>query len=223
MVGLHTAATSPQPPPSTHDKEIKNTMEVFMKQRSGPFIVKTICWTAAVAESAVIVANNAPRLKLSQEILSMLVVQGSAERIRFSPVFLAGTLLTGLGGFIRYQCYRELGRLFTFEMAIRKDHRLITSGPYSIVRHPAYTGVLLTVVGIVCWHAGSGSWVRECGPLRTRIGQGAICLYAGLMSLIMTGLMTRMSVEDEALEKTFGKEWTEWEKRVPCRLIPWLY
>jgi len=40
MVGLHTAATSPQPPPSIDDKEIKNTMEGFMKQRSGPFIVK---------------------------------------------------------------------------------------------------------------------------------------------------------------------------------------
>lgn len=185
-------------------------------------------------------ANTAPRLKISQEILSALVIQGSAERIRFSPVFLAGTFLTGLGGFIRYQCYRELGRLFTFEMAIRKDHRLITSGPYSIVRHPAYTGVLLTVVGIVCWHAGSvrsnagstkipfsvhfqGSWVRECGPLKTKIGQGAISLYVALMSLITTGLMSRMSAEDEALGKTFGNEWTEWKRRVPYRLVPWLY
>jgi protein-S-isoprenylcysteine O-methyltransferase Ste14 len=85
----------------------------------------------------------------------MLVFNGAAEKIQFSSLFLLGTFLTGLGGYIRYSCYRELGRLFTFEMSIRKDHKLVTSGPYSIVRHPGYTGAVLTVVGIICWHACS--------------------------------------------------------------------
>jgi hypothetical protein len=41
-VGLHIAATAPQPPPSADEKEIKNTMEGFMKQRSGPLAVKVL-------------------------------------------------------------------------------------------------------------------------------------------------------------------------------------
>jgi protein-S-isoprenylcysteine O-methyltransferase Ste14 len=66
-----------------------------------------------------------------------------------SPQFVCGFLLTVLGGYVRFRCYRELGHLFTFEMSIRKDHRLITIGPYSIVRHPGYAGVLFTMGGVV--------------------------------------------------------------------------
>ena len=43
--------------------------------------------------------------------------------------------------------------MFTFEMSIRKDHMLITSGPYGVVRHPGYTGFLLVVIGMLLLHA----------------------------------------------------------------------
>ena len=61
--------------------------------------------------------------------------------------------MTALGGYIRWACYRALGRLFTFEMSIRDNHELVTDGPYGWVRHPAYTGILLIVAGVVLWHA----------------------------------------------------------------------
>ena len=60
--------------------------------------------------------------------------------------------MASLGGLIRYKCYRALGTMFTFEMSIRKDHMLVTSGPYSIVRHPGYTGIFLVVIGIFLVH-----------------------------------------------------------------------
>lgn len=50
-------------------------------------------------------------------------------------------------------CYCELGNLFTFEVSIRNDHKLIQSGPYHTVRHPGYLGVLLSVAGVSCWNA----------------------------------------------------------------------
>lgn len=38
--------------------------------------------------------------------------------------------------------------------------------------------------------------------------------------MITTGLLARMSKEDEALKKTFGQDWIEWATKVPYKLIP---
>lgn len=46
-----------------------------------------------------------------------------------------------------------MGHLFTFEMSIREDHRLVTDGPYAWIRHPGYTSVLCTFMGLGIWHA----------------------------------------------------------------------
>lgn len=156
MVGLQIAVTPPHPPPSSDERAPSTRLEVIVKQRTGPFLVKSICWAAAAAEAAVILATHAPSLTLSQTVLSTLVRGRGSDRIQLSPLFVFGTLLTGLGGYIRYRCYRALGRLFTFEMSIRNDHKLITDGPYGIVRHPGYTGILFTITGIICWHESSG-------------------------------------------------------------------
>lgn len=118
-----------------------------------------ICWTAGLAEGAVILAARNPGFSVSQKIIANLVISGSADNIRPTPLFFLGTFMTGLGGYIRYICYRALGRLFTFEMSIRNGHQLVTNGPYSIVRHPAYIGVILTMTGITCCHS---SPVRLC-------------------------------------------------------------
>lgn len=175
MVGLQVTVTPPHPPPS-HDEEAPSTsFEVVMKQRIGPWVVKvspnifgpapsliigqTICWLAAIAEALVIVAQALPATCFSRIVLSYLVVSGSAEHVRISPLFLLGISLSVIGGYIRYRCYRELGSLFTFEMSIRADHRLVRSGPYAVVRHPGYLGVLCAVIGIICWHSASVSGI----------------------------------------------------------------
>ncbi|KAF8973010.1 hypothetical protein BDZ97DRAFT_1778756 [Flammula alnicola] len=131
--------------------------------------------------------------------------------------------MTSVGGYIRWSCYQALGHLFTFEMSIRKDHQLISDGPYSIVRHPGYTGILLTVMGITYWHASPGSWARECGVFQTKIGRIAALAYLTLVTTISIGLILRVPNEDAALKRTFGKKWDDWARRVPYKLIPWVY
>jgi len=49
--------------------------------------------------------------------------------------------------------------MFTFEMSIRKEHILVTSGPYGVVRHPGYTGALLAIGGMLLLHASEVSFV----------------------------------------------------------------
>ena len=87
-------------------------------------------------------------------MLSHLIFPGgAAERICTPLPSIIGASMATLGGLIRHRCYQVLGRMFTFEMSIRRDHMLITSGPYGVVRHPGYTGFLLVVIGMLLLHA----------------------------------------------------------------------
>ena len=96
----------------------------------------------------------------SRLVLSCLIFPGgTAERINTPLSSIIGTFMVTAGGLIRLECYRQLGRMFTFEMSIRKDHMLVTSGPYGIVRHPGYTGALLAVGGMLLLHASEVSFV----------------------------------------------------------------
>jgi protein-S-isoprenylcysteine O-methyltransferase Ste14 len=70
------------------------------------------------------------------------------EVLTISPAFVFGALVASVGGLGRLLAYRALGKHFTFEMSIKKDHGLITSGPYSVVRHPSYTALALNCLGM---------------------------------------------------------------------------
>lgn len=100
------------------------------------------------------IADSYPSYPPSQILFKYL---GHPSHEAPSTTFLLGTFLTVLGGWIRFRCYKELGAMFTFEMSILKVHKLVMSGPYSVVRHPGYAGVLCTVLGIVICHGSSAS------------------------------------------------------------------
>ncbi|KAJ7502725.1 hypothetical protein B0H11DRAFT_1711813 [Mycena galericulata] len=223
MLGLQIAVTPPNPPPPLVEQLASTPFEVVLRQRSGPVLVKCLCWAIALLEVAVIIASQLPDSPCSRKILSVLVLNGSADRINVSPLFVVGIALTLLGAAIRYWCYRELGNLFTFEVSIRNDHKLVQTGPYHVVRHPAYTGVLLTVAGVCCFNSSPGSWLRECGALETAVGLSLVIICGLLVACIAVGLLLRMSKEDEALQKHFGEDWVEWSIRVPYKLVPGLF
>ena len=82
-------------------------------------------------------------------ILSTLFSDPSAvDRLLLSPLYLFGVLLLAIGAAMRQVCYDALGRFFTFQLAVFKEHKLVTSGPYSIVRHPSYTALLIARTGL---------------------------------------------------------------------------
>ncbi|KXN90877.1 Protein-S-isoprenylcysteine O-methyltransferase B [Leucoagaricus sp. SymC.cos] len=224
MVGLQTAITPPHAPPTKEEKAKSTKLEFLLKQRSGPLLVKGFCWGAALAEAGVLVAQYSPSLPGSEFLLSTLILPGgAAEQIIPSPQFFFGAFMTAFGGLIRYKCYKALGSLFTFEMSIRRDHVLVITGPYSVVRHPAYAGILLAFGGLLLMHGSEGSWVRESGVLETVAMRVMVVLTIVLGGTIITGLLSRMSKEDEALHQFAGKEWEDWARRVPYKLIPWIY
>jgi protein-S-isoprenylcysteine O-methyltransferase len=59
-----------------------------------------------------------------------------------------GLTITAVGLTIRLWAIRELGELFTSSVAVQEGQPVVTTGPYKWVRHPSYTGSLLTTIGI---------------------------------------------------------------------------
>ena len=118
-----------------------------------------------------------------------------------------------------------MGRHFTFEVTVQKDHRLVTSGPYSFVRHPSYTALSMVVLGSIACLLGWGSWLAECGILETTVLGKAFALawLADLTYVPIVMVFSRVKTEDEMLRRTFGKEWEEWASRTPCALVPGCY
>jgi protein-S-isoprenylcysteine O-methyltransferase Ste14 len=64
-----------------------------------------------------------------------------------SEWIMLGFVMIALGWFLRVWAQRELGKYFTGEVAVQRDHVVIDSGPYRWVRHPAYTGGVLSAIG----------------------------------------------------------------------------
>jgi protein-S-isoprenylcysteine O-methyltransferase len=109
-------------------------------------------------------------------------------------------MLCGLA--IRWAAILTLGRYFTVNVAIARDHRIVQSGLYRFVRHPSYSGLLLAFVGMgLSFH----NW-----------------LSLALLILPITGaLALRIAVEERALRAAFGAEYEAYSART-WRLVPWL-
>lgn len=86
-------------------------------------------------------------------------------------------------------------------MSIKEDHQLITSGPYALVRHPIYTGLLLALVGSAM---AMGEW-------------RAVLAF----SLAWLALWRKLRLEEHLMHRQFGETYQAYCQRVPA-LIPFV-
>ncbi|EPQ52725.1 hypothetical protein GLOTRDRAFT_117450 [Gloeophyllum trabeum ATCC 11539] len=219
---FNVGVTPPNPPPAP--SELVNEKWLSKLARAGPWTYAAWSTIVALCETAVFLVQSRPELPYADVILkSLMPSRAPASALRITPLFLLGWATTVAGGLVRVWCYRTLGRLFTFELTIRKDHRLVTEGPYSIVRHPSYLGLMLAFIGFHILHLSPGSWLRESGVLETTVGK---CIFWSWMAFVLTmvpGVVSRMPVEDRMMKRQFGEQWEQWVQRVPYRIVPYLY
>ena len=166
-----------------------------------------------IGESVLILA---PRLGILPSWIPEGLVNATSN-LQVRPIFLWSSLLVCTGGWIRYQCFRALGRLFTFELAVRKDHKLVTKGPYSIVRHPSYTGTVILGAGMVLL------FVDEFYGAKSKVVSGLIAFSCVMYASFCFGLYRRTSLEDAMMKKEFGKQWEDWASKVRYKLVPYVF
>jgi protein-S-isoprenylcysteine O-methyltransferase Ste14 len=141
--------------------------------------------------------------------------------LRTTSLFILGVLLVVVGASIRLNCFHTLGPFFTFDLTIHPQHRLITTGLYTHVRHPAYTGSLMIVAGLAFSHLSPGSWLWECGPLHLAPASGPLIGAVWWLWTLGIGL-SRVEAEDKQMRALFPQEWDAYAEKARWWFIPWV-
>ncbi len=134
--------------------------------------------------------------------LSFLLPQAALAWKRTS-VFFVGISLMLFGIALRWYSAGKLGKYFTFDIAIHGGQVLIEAGPYRYIRHPSYSGALLTLLG---FGMALGNWAGLAAAL--------FCLGAAYTY--------RIPIEEAALTAALGEPYRQYLART-WRLVPFLF
>jgi protein-S-isoprenylcysteine O-methyltransferase Ste14 len=134
------------------------------------------------------------------------LVSSAAPSAMIQPAAVAdwiGLVVFWGGISLRLWSFRTLGRYFTVIVQTSKDQPVITGGPYRLIRHPSYTGLLLVVaaVGLLI-----GNW-------------WALVI---LTAAITGGLVYRIRVEERALMENLGDGYRDYAA-THKRLLPLIW
>lgn len=103
----------------------------------------------------------------------------------------AGVVLSGLAGMLLVWMFRSLGKNITDTVVTRREHTLVTSGPYRWVRHPMYVALFFAVVG---YSLAAANWLLL------------------LLGLTVFGLLAIRSRQEEAnLTARFGEGYRRYQ------------
>ncbi len=119
------------------------------------------------------------------------------------PLLIAGCAVMASGMPLRWWSVRTLAQFFTIDVAIREGHRLIRSGPYRLLRHPSYTGALMTF-----WGFGLG------------LGSGPALL--AVIVPVTAAFLWRIRIEERVLADAFPAEYPAYAG-VTKRLLPFIW
>jgi protein-S-isoprenylcysteine O-methyltransferase Ste14 len=117
------------------------------------------------------------------------------------PLPLLGAVIVAAGlGFTAW-ARAHLGRNWSGIVTVKENHALVRTGPYRVVRHPIYTGLLLALIGTA---AAIGEW------------RGVLAVIFALI-----GFLWKIRVEEKRMRENFP-EYSQY-RRQTAALIPLLY
>jgi protein-S-isoprenylcysteine O-methyltransferase Ste14 len=142
-------------------------------------------------------------------LVSLLIAFRSPRFVEFAQrsalgsgraLAVAGIVLCAAGiGFATWARF-HLGRNWGMPMSVKQDAELVTTGPYRLVRHPIYTGVLLALVGSALV---LGVW------------------YVGVVAVFALYFVFSARSEESVLLEQFGERYRDYMRRTKM-LIPFV-
>jgi len=136
-------------------------------------------------------------------LLEIAPIRGLGRFLPASSLTLvAGLVVEALGLSLAIWSRRALGRNWSGEISIKVEHELIRSGPYKMLRHPIYTGLLTMYVGTA---VVAGEWLSIIG-----------------LSLAVYAYWRKIRLEEASLDMAFGADYAVY-RRETWALLPGLY
>ncbi|TCD69123.1 hypothetical protein EIP91_008599 [Steccherinum ochraceum] len=224
VVAVYASYTPPNAPPDSKD------ISTYAMRTDTKDAVSSIVWIAIPTlrhdlPRRQLLSTTCPDLPVVQ-YLGDVVFPSNAKPLsplNFYPStpFVCGSLVMYVSTYLRLLCFRTLRRHFTLELSFQKDHKLITSGPYAVVRHPSYLAAtcLVGAMAIVAFFS-PGTWWWESGMWHTWQGQLFGGLWLALSAVIMWMLLMRVPKEDLMLRTEFKEKWVDWKRKTPYAVIP---
>ena len=154
-------------------------------------------------------AEDAKSTQRHQLLLNLAILMLFVPVPGLTRQFLAPTIAVVAIGFavqagsalFYFWTKQYLGQFWSSAVAIMKEHQLVRSGPYRLIRHPLYTGMLGMFIGTAI----------VSGQYHALIGAG----------LGVFAYWRKIRIEERALSEAFGAEYDDY-KRHSSALIPWL-
>ncbi|EPR43628.1 phospholipid methyltransferase [Desulfovibrio sp. X2] len=186
--------------------------------RSHFILIPWLCWAIYWRRSARTAKADAWRESLSSRLLGLGPIWAAALLLclpssflsglaaRFVPraawVFPAGAVLTSAGLLFCIWARRVLGRNWSGAVSVKQGHELVTTGPYALVRHPIYSGLLLALAG-------------------TALALGE---FRGLLAVAIAaaGFLHKIRLEEVFMREVFGDAYAAYAERVPA-LLPFVF
>jgi protein-S-isoprenylcysteine O-methyltransferase Ste14 len=156
--------------------------------------------------------SRSDRIGLAAALMGLAIVPGLHVATGFPETadyptsiwaVVLGTIVFAGALWMFRRSHKELGRNWSITLEIREQHRLVSGGPYALVRHPMYTSFMLMGLGqaflLSNWVAG----------------------LAGLVGFAVLFFL-RVDREERMMIENFGPDYRAYMARTK-RLIPYLY
>lgn len=127
--------------------------------------------------------------------------QYKASWPNYPPMVVTGFLLELAGMFLAVWARRHIGTFWSSAVVLREGHRVVDTGPYRLVRHPIYSGILLALLG-------------------TFLMEGSM-EFLIILVVVVGVFVWKGWAEERLLIANLGEEYVNYRRRTHM-LIPWL-
>jgi protein-S-isoprenylcysteine O-methyltransferase Ste14 len=108
-----------------------------------------------------------------------------------------------LAGFaVAWWARLHIGRMWSSGVTRKADHHVVDTGPYGLVRHPIYSGVILSVVATAAMRGTAHSWIGT--------------------AVLVVGFYVKARLEERFLREQLGPAYDDYAKRVHM-LVPFIF